>query len=406
MSTNLKRVGISFADTGSRDSFGRGRFSEPFPLFSAKHLHDKLPTLFDERDSGGAETSVHVKADSCVRMSVANAGEYVVRQSWQRFYYQSGLSKAVALTATLGPQVPQTSKILGYFNSSTVAPYSTLYDGIFFRDNGTDYEWVVSKDGAEDSEARDGWNGDLPATYDFTKSTIFIIDLQWLGVGRVRVGVDIDGEFVLCHEFKHAGLVDSVYMQTPNHSVRYEIRSTGGAASMDMICSAVLLEGGERPIGEVRTYNTGIAPADSIDMTVDGEFYAVAGIRLQGDRLDAIIRLSGFSLLCTTSDDLLWEIRRNPNVAGTFNYAPVSDTSVECARGDSTTNPSSSVVTGGEMLDSGYISASSDTIRIDRPVINPPGASIDGEAEELVLCVAKSGGPEDIFGGLTWRESF
>jgi hypothetical protein len=37
-------------------------------------------------------------------------------------------------------------------------------------------------------------------TLDVTKTQIFIVDLEWLGVGRVRLGFVIDGKIYYCHE--------------------------------------------------------------------------------------------------------------------------------------------------------------------------------------------------------------
>ena len=66
-------------------------------------------------------------------------------------------------------------------------------------------------------------------------------DFQWLGVGRVRFGVVIDGQFKLFTTSTGTNNLDNVYMKSPNQPVRYEIRSVSGGASgsFNMICSQV-----------------------------------------------------------------------------------------------------------------------------------------------------------------------
>ena len=78
--------------------------------------------------------------------------------------------------------------------------------------------------------------------------------MEWLGVGRVRVGFVIDGIPYYAHQFLHANIIESVYMTTANLPVRYH--AIGGASlasgkTLTAICSSVQSEGGFE-------YSTGI----------------------------------------------------------------------------------------------------------------------------------------------------
>ena len=64
---------------------------------------------------------------------------------------------------------------------------------------------------------------------DLTKSQIFVIDYEWLGVGRVRFGFVFAGAIVYCHDAVFANTVGSVYMSTPNNPLRYQTEATGGS---------------------------------------------------------------------------------------------------------------------------------------------------------------------------------
>ena len=80
--------------------------------------------------------------------------------------------------------------------------------------------------------------------------------MQWLGVGRVRVGFNINGVIYYAHYFNNANNLGSVYMSTPNLPVRYEVSSTGGSVTLDQICCTVQSEGGNSQMGTIRSINS------------------------------------------------------------------------------------------------------------------------------------------------------
>jgi hypothetical protein len=80
---------------------------------------------------------------------------------------------------------------------------------------------------------------------------ILVIDLQFLGVGRVRVGFDIDGDVVFVHEFDNAGHTPHPYIATASLPVRVGMLCTSDApvsASMRFVCSSVISEGGQQDV--------------------------------------------------------------------------------------------------------------------------------------------------------------
>jgi len=65
------------------------------------------------------------------------------------------------------------------------------------------------------------------------------MSFEWLGVGSVRCGFIINGEYIVCHTFTNANEITNVYMTTAILPVRYEIvTSSALAASMKSICSS------------------------------------------------------------------------------------------------------------------------------------------------------------------------
>ena len=96
---------------------------------------------------------------------------------------------------------------------------------------------------------------------DETKANIGIIDLEWLGVGRVRCGFVMDGRIIYTHEFNNANNIETVYMTRASLPVRYEVISDASAttsSSLVQICSTVISEGGYEPFGSIRSASNDI----------------------------------------------------------------------------------------------------------------------------------------------------
>ena len=141
------------------------------------------------------------------------------------------------------------SQRIGYFDDD---------NGVFFECRNTEIGVVLrSKTGGaviNDRIAQTNWNldimdgsGNSGIILDPSKSQIFVIDLEWLSVGRVRLGIFVGGELIYVHQFLNANTSPGAYMTTANLPVRYEIENTGVSASntsLRQIFTAVISEGG------------------------------------------------------------------------------------------------------------------------------------------------------------------
>ena len=132
-----------------------------------------------------------------------------------RFPYQAGKSSLIVMTARVG------------INAGTTKRWG-LYDGnngIFFSHNGTTLQVGKRKNaGIITSVDRADWNLDVmdgtgpsqsnPSgiNLDETKTLIYFFDLEWLGVGRVRMGVFVGGIPYYVHELLHSNIESSVYI--------------------------------------------------------------------------------------------------------------------------------------------------------------------------------------------------
>ena len=395
---------IYAGDTGSIDAFGRWRTSNPYTLFDSKQINDNLPLIYDEVDSGGSESATHSVSDSAVTMSVTSNAEYVIRQTKTRFNYQPGKSQQIFCTFVLGTTTANVVKRVGYYNSSTTGPYTASIDGLYLEDNGTNIGLVVSKAGTPTRVAQASWSLDVmdgtgPSgiTVDWTKAQILMIDFEWLGVGRVRWALVIDGAIYYVHETNNANSVASVYMSSPNHSIRYEIRSSGGSSSLVHICSAVASEGGVEEIGINQTHNNGNTVITAGTNTIT---YALLGIGLKAAYSDTIAIPTGASCIATTNNDyFLMKLILNPTVAGTFTYGDKTNSVCQVATGVAT-----NTVTGGTVLWSSYASVSSQSIQIDSRALPRIGMSIAGVSDKAVLCIQPVSGSQAVLASLNWIE--
>lgn len=397
---------ISF-DGGTRDGFGRLRVSTPTTLFDSKQIFDNRPVFWDDAEvSGSGTNSTYSQDRASTTLSVsANTAGRRVRQTFQRFNYQPGKSHFIISTVNLantggGAGI---SASVGYYDDA---------NGVFFRiQHGTLYACVRSNVSGtpvlQDEVPQSEWNidkldgsGPSGVTLDPAKVHIIFFDMEWLGVGTVRFGFVIDGQFIIAHEAHHANLLADVYMSTPNLPLRYEIENdgTGPASSIQAICSTVISEGGLELTGQVHYSSTG---ATSISLSTAGTIYPLIGLRLKTTALGQRVDLSYISTLLVTRDNYEWLLLFNPTLSGVPTFTDHPDSTVQTYTADPATPLS--VVTSGYDLGGGYGSqraAQSEQLRNALRL----GASIAGVRDALYLCIRPLSPNANAYAGLGWRE--
>lgn len=379
------------ADSGEVDAFGRKRVSQPFTLFDSTLRYDKASEQWNE-SLVGAASSTHLVNESSVALTVTASGDSVTRRTKRRFPYQPGKGLQIMQSfkgATLASGLVQE---IGYFDDN---------NGIILRASGTTLQFVqrsyTSGNAVETVVNQNEWNIDSASWLNFDKANIFTADLEWLGVGRVRVGFVKEGEFYYCHEFHNANSLDSVYMTTAVLPLTYRIEANATTSgTMKQICSTVASEAGYEPSGPIYTISPSIASIPN----VSGE-RIVAGIRMASGRTDNVVFPAKVDLVTeSVGDTIKWRLRRNPTTSG-FVW-----TASDNGRGNVETTSSGTIVSGGTVIDSGFFS-SAGSVEVD--VVSALSLSLgvngNGESETLFLTVASSGNTRST-GLLGWRELF
>ncbi|MFB1500821.1 hypothetical protein [Thiocapsa sp. N5-Cardenillas] len=261
---------VTLADTASIDAFDRLRVSNPVGLFESTLTYDKQPLLWDEQ-LVGTGTSTYLPGESAAAMAVAATGDAVIRQTRDFFRYQPGKSQFILMTFSFGQGDPNVRRRIGYFDAN---------NGLFLEEQNGQL-WMVRRTNVSGVPqdiriAQADWNQDKFDFLDPTKAQILAIDLEWLGVGRVRMGFVIDGLLRYAHHFNNANNLASVYMSTAQLPLRIETVAVGAPSApttMKAICGAVISEGGqEENVGfpfavrnpTVKTVNVGLTPLLSI----------------------------------------------------------------------------------------------------------------------------------------------
>jgi hypothetical protein len=254
---------VVFQDSANLDAFSRVRVSQPISIFNSHNSYGLDSDIWETISNGAGSSSTYFPNENSTSMAVGTvSGEYIIRQTYRYFPYTPGKSQLIVMTGVLGVGNSNVTKRIGYFDNS---------NGLFFELEGTTLKVVkrsfVTGSAVDSFVSQVDWNidkfdgtGPSGAILDVTKAQIFIIDFQWLGVGRVRFGFDIDGVIYYCHQMLHANSTTAVYMTTATLPLRYEIVNTGVSigSSLKVICSSVTSEGGIIPEGEVFSVSSGI----------------------------------------------------------------------------------------------------------------------------------------------------
>jgi len=303
------------------------------------------------------------------------------------------------------PQVAGVTSRIGYFDA-TGANNLTPNNGIYFECDGT-LSWNICKNGTvTENITQDNWNvdkldgtGASGITLDLEATQIIVIDFEWLGVGRVRVGFVIDGLIYYCHHFNHANdsTFSSVYMSTPNLPLRYSIETDGSAGStLDHICGSVISEGGVEKTGVLRS----VENADTFVAGYGAQKYAILGIQLKDDYIDVSVIPEKIQVVIGTNDAFKWELQVNPTVNGTFTYNDLDDSAVQVAQGVLT----NTIATDGIIEARGGGSTTSRGDVGDLQTALKIGSNIDGTKDQLVLVIRPFSTNLSVWGCLNFRE--
>ena len=400
--------GVSYNDagniSGSIDAFGRLRVSNPYTLFDGNLRYRDDAYKWDQSDTGAASSS-HLPNESSILMSTTGTGTST-RQTKQVFSYQPGKSLLTLMTFVMNTPTVGVTQRAGYYGEQ---------NGVYFEIDGTDINLVIRKytggsvDSTTEKVPRSSWNGDKldglggqsnisGVTLDVTKAQIFWADIEWLGVGSVRCGFVINGQFIVSHIFHHANILNKVYMTTACLPLRYELISTGPAASMRAICSTVISEGGYANRSTSRAVGTALTGKNLSDTA----YNPLVCLRLKSTNLDSIVVPAAFDVYGLQQAAFCYRVILNPTLTGASWTSAGSDSSVEY-------DISATALTGGRVLAQGIFVGSNkggaaQLSTTDVDFSQQLGRTIAGVSDIWCLAAIATTNNDDAVGVVNWQE--
>jgi hypothetical protein len=408
------------------DAFGRQRVSSPFTLFDSQHRYSLNGKFSSYASSGSGATGFtgatgigtsyigHLPNESVATMNIGTgSGHYLIRESKNIFPYQPGKSLLILESFALNIQKTNLRQRIGYFGHQ---------NGVYFENDGVNNYFVLRSysgggGGAtgpvgtvvENRVAQADWNvdtfdgnGDSLRNLDITKGNILFIDIEWLGVGDVRVGFVVDGTMRVAHIFHNENVNASTYMTTACLPLRFEIENTGVTASsstLKQICTSTVSEGGYDLKGTSYSASRGVVGYQTLNGT--GTPTPTLSIRLNSSYLDQIAILSELSVLLDSNTNLQYKLLLNATINPT-NW-------VTSASGRIDYNIDATTVSGGTEILSGFlathstISLQSTSIQLGRTVVDT-SKSITGVSDVLTLALTSFGNNTKVATLLGWSE--
>ncbi len=413
---NPASYSIAASNSGSVDAFSRWRTSSPVTLYDNMQQYGNSALYWEDVLTGGASV-VNALAESSVKLRTGSGalGASVVRQSRLSLRYQPGKSQVIINTWVMdGGAKANVRRRAGYFDAS---------NGIYFQLSGSTMSIVrrSSASGVLIEEVVDqaDWtidklNGSGPSKIDLdiSRCQILFIDLQWLGMGRVRVGFDIDGVLYYAHEFLNANNLTLVYMTTGCLPVRYEIENIGAAAGstdFTQTCTAVISEGGFEGVRGLQfTANLGASPLTVTTrrpvLSIRAKTTGPNGVRNIGQILPRDIDLMA------GGNAAIYELVLNPTTLTAGGGAPAW-TDVDATYSITQRNTNANAIAGGIILASGNIPAGSavrgvasgDTFYRELPLVYTGLLNVQ---DTLCVVVTSTGGNATINASLIWQELY
>jgi len=266
---------------------------------------------------GGNSSITHKIYESTDSLNVTTqSGDLVYRESKKVFPCQPGKALTVIQSFVFSSAKNGLRQRVGYFsrqngfylqlNDSTLSIVSRT------STSGSPIETLVNQD-QWNVDTFDG-TGPSRITLDINKSQILFTEYEWLGVGSVKVGFAIDGQFHTAHQFNHANYLDKVYMTASNLPVRYEIQNintTSSPSALKQICVTVLSSGGYKRSTELRS-----AARPELISNFGTTFVPISAIKMSEQRTDSVVRLARASGIVTTSNNVEIVVFRNPTLTG------------------------------------------------------------------------------------------
>lgn len=394
------------------DAFGKLRVSNPQTLLELRFpgqstgnstfLSNNLQICNSSIGSYSATAS-----DSKLIITGTGVGIYI-SQSRKYCVYQPGKSLLFLSSGIIDPSNSSFTARIGYFDDSN-GTYFEYNNGISIglRNNGVIAQLINQSNWNIDKMDGTGTSG---INLDFSKTQLFVIDMEWLGVGRIRYGFYAFGRIRYCHQITNINALIEPYTNTINLPVRLELlsNSPGVTGTITQICSTVISEGGYTPIGKPFSISTN-STATSI-ATTEIPLLAIRGGGTNYTH-QTIVPTNISVLTTSTNDILLYRLRlyQAPNSIGTVTWADV-DISNSVTQYAINTSITGFTTANSIIVDSGYVSGKGSTnYDLGNTFTNrilEITSNINNVSDIIVLTGQLTSGSGSVYSTMSWQETY
>ena len=286
------------------DAFGCLRVSEKFTTFesSTYGLSGSNDADLWITELYNSSTATRDSTNNFLPLTVTTtSGSYVLRQTKHNMIYQPGKSRLTMYTC-----VPLTSgsssvtSYIGLFSTTTSSNVVTITNGHYLKVNST-VSLAETLNNSETAVAQSSWNidkmdgtGISGKTLNTNKNILLIIDQQYLGIGRVRMGFSIGGIIYYAHQFTHDDITVP-YIFTARIPISYYIQSNGGSGTLRQFCCTCISEGGLSILGRRLSNGT---TAGGVTLASTDTKYVICGFRVNSSHTTTMFYPSYISAIC------------------------------------------------------------------------------------------------------------
>jgi hypothetical protein len=409
-------VNVNGFNGGLVDAFGRLRVSNPVTLFDTQaryYDHEQFST-----STSGTATVAYQAESSTFTLSIGSAsGDSILRETTRVFPYQPGKSLLIDQTFCMATPKANLRQRVGYFGQD---------NGIFFEVDGTTLYMVIRSKSSgvvvEDRIAQANWNtnsmsntvGVNPSgiTLNPALDQIWFCDVEWLGVGSVRTGFIVNGQYITCHIFHHANTPSTLtadntttYMTTATLPLRLEITNTGATASVSMmrqVCASVISEGGFQLSGSGNPRAASHVIGSPVTLPNDLSFKPVIAIRLKSTMLDAVVIPINYSLVPAQQSIFQFRIYKYAITSGGTWVDSAVDSAVQYNLGPT-------ALVSGDIVEQSFInstnqSSSAPTQEVFNFTYQLERDPFTSTPYEYVIMMATTGNGQTVYASVEWQE--
>ncbi len=446
------------------DAFGKLRVSNPQTLLDIRFpgqstgdsdfLSNNLQICSSAAASAGATPSgLYENSKLIMTMPFTGASsKYYISQSRNYCIYQPGKSLLFMASGVFDPSFNPTSPThdtttylnslttsgdtvstrIGYFDNTIASNIPTVRNGAYLEINyknvgGTKTRTVSVnlKNNSLTSIPQSSWNidkmdgsGPSGLNLDFTYTQLMMIDLEWLGVGRIRFGFFAYGRIQYCHQITNINFITEPYTNSINLPICYSLSGTSAGTTFNgnltQICSTVISEGGYTPLG--RPFS-----ASNMTTSVDVGQSEVPIIMIRGGSTNYYhqnIIPSSLTAISESTNDFIWYRLRlylagDTPSTGTINWTDV-DSNYSVVQYATNANLGGSFQASNSIIiDQNYffgrgVNSFENLNNVFSTQILQITSNINNDSDILVLTCYKinSASVSKVYGLLTWQELY